>query len=77
MSNSRDTQEEGGLSDESTLGEAYDAPANITTTTAVPDPTSEKDSTPEPPPNGGFNAWLQVAGSFFLFFNSWYVERCL
>ncbi|ERF73598.1 hypothetical protein EPUS_00851 [Endocarpon pusillum Z07020] len=25
----------------------------------------------EPPPNGGFNAWLQVLGSFFLFFNSW------
>lgn len=23
------------------------------------------------PPNGGFNAWLQVLGSFFLFFNSW------
>jgi MFS family permease len=25
------------------------------------------------PPNGGLVAWLQVAGSFFLFFNSWYV----
>ncbi len=24
------------------------------------------------PPNGGLVAWLQVAGSFFLFFNSWY-----
>ncbi|KAG0651361.1 Aspyridones efflux apdF [Hyphodiscus hymeniophilus] len=23
------------------------------------------------PPNGGLRAWLQVAGSFFLFFNSW------
>ena len=23
------------------------------------------------PPNGGFAAWLQVVGSFFLFFNSW------
>ncbi|GKZ32519.1 hypothetical protein AbraIFM66950_001988 [Aspergillus brasiliensis] len=23
------------------------------------------------PPNGGLQAWLQVAGSFFLFFNSW------
>jgi hypothetical protein len=22
-------------------------------------------------PNGGFEAWMQVAGSFFLFFNSW------
>lgn len=24
-----------------------------------------------PPPNGGVMAWLQVAGAFFLFFNSW------
>lgn len=24
-------------------------------------------------PNGGFKAWLQVLGSFFLFFNSWLV----
>lgn len=29
---------------------------------------------PEPPPNGGLTAWLQVAGSFFLFFNCWYVR---
>ena len=28
------------------------------------------------PPNGGLVAWLQVAGSFFLFFNSWYVRTC-
>lgn len=27
--------------------------------------------TPSPPPNGGVVAWLQVAGAFFLFFNSW------
>jgi hypothetical protein len=27
--------------------------------------------TPSPPPNGGLVAWLQVAGAFFLFFNSW------
>ena len=26
----------------------------------------------EDPPNGGLVAWLQVAGSFFLFFNSWH-----
>jgi len=25
-----------------------------------------------PPPNGGTVAWMQVVGSFFLFFNSWY-----
>jgi hypothetical protein len=24
-------------------------------------------------PNGGLKAWLQVLGSFFLFFNSWFV----
>jgi hypothetical protein len=24
------------------------------------------------PPNGGFEAWLQVAGAFFLYFNSWW-----
>lgn len=23
------------------------------------------------PPNGGVKAWLQVAGSFFLFLNTW------
>jgi hypothetical protein len=23
------------------------------------------------PPNGGFEAWLQVVGAFFLFMNSW------
>lgn len=32
-----------------------------------------KEEQPEPPPNGGTLAWLQVAGSFFLFFNCWYV----
>ncbi|KAL2841045.1 MFS general substrate transporter [Aspergillus pseudoustus] len=26
---------------------------------------------PAPPPDGGLRAWLQVAGAFFLFFNSW------
>ncbi|KAK5998069.1 MFS-type transporter dbaD [Cladobotryum mycophilum] len=26
---------------------------------------------PPPPPNGGLQAWLQVLGAFFLFFNSW------
>ena len=26
------------------------------------------------PPNGGLLAWLQLAGSFFLFFNSWYAS---
>ncbi|EAS31604.3 uncharacterized protein CIMG_07083 [Coccidioides immitis RS] len=26
---------------------------------------------PSPPPNGGLSAWLHVAGSFMLYFNSW------
>ncbi len=26
---------------------------------------------PPPVPDGGFQAWLQVAGSFMLFFNTW------
>lgn len=34
-----------------------------------------KEQQPEPPPNGGWFAWLQVAGSFFLFFNCWYVSK--
>jgi hypothetical protein len=25
-------------------------------------------------PNGGLRAWLQVAGAFMLFFNTWYVH---
>lgn len=30
----------------------------------------EKPQIPDPP-NGGLTAWLQVAGAFLLFFNSW------
>lgn len=29
------------------------------------------------PPDGGLKAWLQVAGSFFLYFNTWYVHLTL
>lgn len=40
-------------------------------------PTSEKEirlqQGIDPPPNGGLTAWLQVLGSFFLFFNCWSV----
>lgn len=54
------------------------------TTTVAAEQTREK--TPEPPeeesagvvllaeetiPDGGLKAWLQVAGAFFLLFNSW------
>ena len=56
----------------STVEEALDAEANV----APPDPvttvdTEKSDDDPGPPPNGGFKAWLQVLGSFFLFFNCW------
>ncbi|CRL24054.1 Sucrose/H+ symporter, plant [Penicillium camemberti] len=33
--------------------------------------TADQPAVPPPPPNGGLTAWLQVAGAFFLFFNSW------
>ena len=63
---------------ESTFEEALDAQANIEPPVPGDAPiglTKEKSLDPGPPPNGGFAAWLQVAGSFFLFFNSWYVAR--
>ena len=33
--------------------------------------TGKKAWADESPPDGGLHAWLQVLGSFFLFFNSW------
>ena len=36
-----------------------------------PDSAGREASEVEPPPNGGSLAWLQVLGSFFLFWNSW------
>jgi len=41
---------------------------NTEETTAIP---SEKTTAPPGPPNGGFQAWLQVSGAFFLFFTPW------
>ena len=41
---------------------------NFTSTVEAEQP---KKSTPSPPPDGGLEAWLQVAGSFFCWFNSW------
>ena len=61
------------MSIESALTEALDAEANIEPAGVGGDLTREKSADPGPPPNGGFQAWLQVAGSFFLFFNAWYV----
>jgi hypothetical protein len=59
------------ISKESAMDEALDAEANIEPPTTATVSTTEKTSEPGPPPNGGFAAWLQVAGSFFLFFNGW------
>lgn len=36
-------------------------------------PNAAKDASPIP--DGGFQAWLQVLGSFFLLFNSWCVPN--
>jgi hypothetical protein len=59
------------ISKESVIDEALDAEANIERPTTATVSTTEKTSEPGPPPNGGFTAWLQVTGSFFLFFNGW------
>ena len=63
---------------ESNLEKAIDAEANINILPAPEDAPASDDSSddPGPPPNGGFRAWLQVTGSFFLFFNCWYVCSC-
>jgi hypothetical protein len=59
------------LDDDSTSSETRDPlelPSLIPPLNAA---VEEKRPPEEPPPNGGLNAWLQVLGSFFLFFNSW------
>jgi hypothetical protein len=61
---------------ESTLDEALDAEANYSQLQAA-GANEQKFLDPGPPPNGGYYAWLQVAGSFFLFFNCWYVGELL
>ena len=35
---------------------------------------TEAEKEPEPTFDKGFKSWLQVFGSFFLFFNSWHVR---
>lgn len=62
---------------QSSLDIALDAEANFKEDDSSPpaDGTATNNTAahddPGPPPNGGFRAWLQVAGSFFLFFNCW------
>ncbi|OAP60615.1 hypothetical protein AYL99_05617 [Fonsecaea erecta] len=58
---------------ESNVDKAIDAEANINITPASENGglgEANRDD-PGPPPNGGLRAWMQVVGSFFLFFNSW------
>jgi hypothetical protein len=55
----------------STVEEALDAEAGYVRPPSGGTPPKSDDNDPGPPPNGGFQAWLQVAGSFFLFFNCW------
>ncbi|OCT52108.1 monocarboxylate permease like proteinue, mch4 [Cladophialophora carrionii] len=58
---------------QSNVEKAIDAEANINISPAAEDATvlDADNDDPGPPPNGGFRAWLQVVGSFFLFFNCW------
>jgi MFS family permease len=46
-------------------------PNTVTTPPNEQQPTEPKPSGPSPPPNGGIQAWTQVAGGFMLFFNTW------
>ncbi|KAK5053741.1 hypothetical protein LTR84_001702 [Exophiala bonariae] len=60
----------------STISQALDAEANINQSSPsekvnISTLENGRDDSPSPPPDGGFYAWLQVFGSFFLFFNSW------
>lgn len=61
------------LDDDSSLSEPVQDPLNLPSV-VLPLEEEVMEAKPlaeEPPPNGGLNAWLQVLGSFFLFFNSW------
>lgn len=42
--------------------------------TPIPAPARSAEEKPEPTFDTGLTAWLQVVGSFFLFFNSWCVS---
>ena len=67
------------VSVESNVSRALDAEANFNPHTGLPVDISDNatadvvvDDDDGPPPDGGLRAWLQVLGSFFLFFNCWY-----
>lgn len=59
---------------ESNVSRALDAEANINPHTGLPVDISNNNTADDDdgPPDGGLKAWLQVLGSFFLFFNCWY-----
>jgi len=42
-------------------------------TSALQAPHKPEETMATTPPDGGWRAWLQVAGGFFVFFNIWYV----
>lgn len=63
-------QEADGVSDPETLSPPAEMSSKKEAQDAEATPST---SSPPPPPDGGLFAWLQVAGAFFLFFNSWCV----
>ena len=53
-----------------------EAEAPASTSVEEEKPTSlQLQRTQSGPPNGGFKAWMQVAGAYFLFFNTWGVLK--
>jgi hypothetical protein len=57
--------------DEKQKSTPYPPPSSNGKEIAETEKPAPEPSTPPSPPNGGLQAWLQVAGAFFLFFNSW------
>ncbi|CAI6237683.1 unnamed protein product [Periconia digitata] len=51
--------------------ESFHAESHDTIATTLPENVGRKDNEPAPPPDGGTQAWLQVLGSWMLFFNTW------
>jgi hypothetical protein len=53
---------------------SVDLPAESDNTITEKDettPVPPQNAGPSPPPDGGLVAWMQVLGSFMLFFNTW------